>query len=61
MKILEYIGGALMVFSFLWIVGTAGALECDNITLLQCIIQGAIGFAIGWVGLKLVQFVEAVE
>lgn len=50
-----------MIFSFLWIVGTAGALECDNIGFIQTIVQGAIGFVIGWVGLKLVQFAEAVE
>ena len=53
MKIREIIGGSLAMLAFLWILGTAGALEHDNITMLQAILQGLGGFAVGWIGIKI--------
>ena len=53
MKIREIIGGSMAILAFLWILGTAGALEHDNITMLQAVLQGLGGFAAGWVGIKI--------
>ena len=52
MKKREFIGGLLATLAFFWVLGTAGALECENITMLQAVVQGAIGVAAGWIGLK---------
>lgn len=54
MKIRTYIGGTLATLAFIWIVGTAGAWEHDNITCLQAVIQSGLGFLAAWVGLKMV-------
>lgn len=53
MKIRTYIGGALATLAFIWIIGTAGALEHDNITCLQAVIQSGLGFLAAWIGLKI--------
>lgn len=53
MKKREIIGGLMATLAFLWIVGTAGALECENITMSQAAVQGVIGVVAGWIGLKL--------
>ena len=36
----------LLTLGFFILIGTAGAIECNNISILQGIIQGVIGFAI---------------
>jgi hypothetical protein len=51
MRIRETIATILLTISFFWIVGTVGALECDNITFLQAIVQAAIGIIVGCIGL----------
>ena len=53
MKKSEFIGGLLATLAFFWVLGTVGALECENITMLQAVVQGAIGVAAGWIGLKM--------
>lgn len=53
MKIREIIGGSLAMLAFLWVLGTAGALEHDNITMMRAILQGLSGFAVGWIGIKI--------
>ena len=53
MKKREFIGGLLATLAFFWVLGTVGALECENITMLQAVVQGAIGVAAGWIGLKM--------
>lgn len=53
MKKREFIGGTLAVLAFFWLVGTVGALECENITCLQSLVQGGIGLLVGWFGLHL--------
>ena len=53
MKKREFIGGLMAILAFFWVLGTVGALECENITMLQAAVQGAIGVAAGWIGLKM--------
>ena len=53
MKKREFIGGLVTILAFLWIVGTAGALEWENITVLQAAVRCAIGVVAGWIGLKI--------
>lgn len=53
MKKREFIGGLVSILAFLWVLGTVGALECDNITILQAVVQSAIGIVVGWIGLKI--------
>lgn len=53
MKKREFIGGTLTVLAFFWLVGTVGALECENITCLQSLVQGGISLLVGWFGLHL--------
>lgn len=53
MKIKSYIGGTLATLAFLWVIGTAGALEHDSITCLQAVIQCGLGAVAAWVGLKM--------
>lgn len=53
MKIKSYIGGTLATLAFLWVVGTAGALEHDSITCLQAAVQSGLGILVAWVGLKM--------
>lgn len=53
MKIKSYIGGALATLAFLWVLGTAGALEHDSITCLQAVIQSGLGILAAWIGLKM--------
>ena len=55
MKKREFIGGLLATLAFFWVLGTVGALECENITMLQAVVQGAIGVAAGWIGLKMAE------
>lgn len=54
MKIKNFIGIMLATLAFFWIIGTVGALEWDNITFVQAVIQGGLGILVGWAGLKLV-------
>lgn len=53
MKIKSYIGATLATLAFLWIIGTAGALEHDNITCLQAVVQSGLGILAAWAGLKM--------
>ena len=53
MKKRERIGGLLATLAFFWVLGTVGALECENITMLQAVVQGTIGVVAGWIGLKM--------
>lgn len=53
MKIRTYFGGTLAILAFLWIIGTAGALEHNSITYLQAAVQGGFGILMAWVGLKM--------
>lgn len=53
MKIRSYIGGTLATLAFLWVIGTAGALEHDSITCLQAAVQGGLGILVAWAGLKM--------
>ncbi|MBQ5900315.1 MAG: hypothetical protein IIW86_00490 [Clostridia bacterium] len=53
MKIKSYIGGTLATLAFLWVLGTAGALEHDSITCLQAVIQSGLGILAAWAGLKM--------
>lgn len=53
MRVRGIIATILLTFSFFWILGTAGALECDNITFSQAIVQSAIGFIVGYIGFAL--------
>lgn len=53
MKKRELIGGLLATLAFFWVLGTVGALECENITMLQAVVQGTIGVVAGWIGLKM--------
>lgn len=61
MKILEFIGSLLVVIAFFWIVGTAGALEWNNISVPQFFFQVLIGFIIGAIGVGLIQLAEAIK
>jgi hypothetical protein len=53
MKIKAYIGATLATLAFIWVVGTVGALEHDNITCLQAVVQGGLGALAAWIGLKM--------
>ena len=53
MKKRTLIGGLIATLAFFWLIGTLGALECENITTLRAVIQAAIGMAAGWIGLKM--------
>lgn len=53
MKIRSYIGATLATLAFLWVVGTAGALEHNNITCLQAAVQCGLGILAAWAGLKM--------
>jgi hypothetical protein len=51
--IIRLIGMALAVLGLLGIIGSAGACECGNIGLGQCVLQG-LGCLLGlWLGLQL--------
>lgn len=53
MKIRTYIGGILATLALFWVIGTAGALEHNNITCLQAVIRGGLGILAIWAGLKM--------
>ena len=53
MKIKSYIGGTLATLAFFLVFGTIGALEHDNITCLQAVIQSGFGILLAWIGLKM--------
>jgi hypothetical protein len=61
MKKIQVFGIALLIVSFLWVLGSVGACECDNISLGQCAVQSAFGIAGAWVGCKLADLWEAVK
>ena len=44
--------GLLSLIGFLIVLGSAGAWSNGNITLLQCLIQSAIGVGTAWLSLK---------
>lgn len=41
--------GIISILSFLFVIGTAGALELDNITIGQAIIRSVIGLTIFYI------------
>ena len=49
-KIKSLVCISCIIFGFLFVVGTAGALEHNNIGYLQCFIQCLIGFGVMWLG-----------
>lgn len=53
MKIKNFIGGILATLAFFFLVGSVGALECDNVTCLQCLVQCGISMLVGWAGLAM--------
>lgn len=53
MKIKSIIGCILATLAFFWVIGTAGALEHNNITCLQAAVQGGLGILAAWAGLKM--------
>ena len=53
MKIKTIIGCTLTTLAFFWIIGTAGALEHNNITCLQAVIQIGLGVFAAWTGLEM--------
>lgn len=53
MKIRSIIGCTLATLAFFWVIGTAGALEHNNITCLQAAVQGGLGILAAWAGLKM--------
>lgn len=42
-----YIFMTLMALALLWIIGTIGSFQCNNINFAQCIIRSIIGIAVG--------------
>jgi hypothetical protein len=48
---MKFFGALLTVISFIFVLGSVGACEWDNITLGQCFIQSAFGILGVWVGL----------
>ena len=46
--------GILFIIGILFVIGTAGALEVDNISFLQAFIQGFIGIVMCVVGAALI-------
>ena len=55
MKIRQIFGAILATLAFFWIVGTAGALEWDNITMLQAVVQSLLGLVVGAAGIKMAE------
>lgn len=47
-NILMATSATLAVIAFIWLVGTAGALEHDNITCLQYVVQSLLAAPIGF-------------
>lgn len=46
MKTLSYIFGILAVAGVLFVIGSAGALDCNNVSLLQGFLQMAAGMVV---------------
>lgn len=51
---MKRIAGILFLIGILFVIGTAGALEADNIGFLQAFIQGFIGIIMCVVGAVLI-------
>ena len=58
MKKIQVFGIALLMVSFLWVLGSIGACECDNISLGQCAGQSIFGIAGAWLGCKMADWGE---
>jgi hypothetical protein len=58
MKVIGVIGATLALVSFLWVLGSVGACECENITLGQCFLQSIFGLAGLYLGLDMAKYAE---
>lgn len=58
MKIIRAIGATLAFASLLLVLGSAGACECENITLGQCFLQSIFGFAGFYLGIGMAKYTE---
>ena len=56
---MRFFGALLITISFIWVVGSVGACEWDNITLGQCCVQSLFGVLGVWVGFLLAKAGEA--
>ena len=61
MRKIRMFGIVLFIVSFLWVLGSIGACECENISLGQCAVQSLFGIAGAWVGCKMADIGEAVK
>jgi hypothetical protein len=43
------------IIALVFVIGSVGALEHDNINMLQCVIQCAIGVGIEWFALSKIE------
>jgi hypothetical protein len=50
---MRFFGALLVVISFIWVLGSVGACDLNNITLGQCFIQSLFGALGVWVGFLL--------
>lgn len=55
---MKFIGALLTVCSFIWVLGSVGACDLDNITLGQCFVQSLFGILGVWVGLLMANWGE---
>lgn len=58
MRKIRMLGIVVFIVSFLWVLGSIGACECENISLGQCAVQSLFGIAGAWVGCKLADWGE---
>lgn len=49
----KQLGNALIVFGFVWIIGTAGGVDCNTLTLTQAVIYGVISLLSILLGMQL--------
>lgn len=49
-KIVEIVSVVLLIVSFLFILGTIGACECDLISIKRMLLQFIIGFIVSGIG-----------
>ena len=58
MKTMGMVGIIISFVSFLWVLGSVGACECENIDIVQCIVQSIIGLVGLYFGIGLVRYAE---